>query len=145
MRAHGHSDLHGNQICDAADIPPLYRCAWLKFIYLRRVAIFDEINKHNAFLQKMCWQCTDKGDGSSRMAVTFWDHCHRGIEWVVVWRTEGRDCLYCSLSHCFLHCWFRLKGFTSSIKDSETSSEYVYIYIYMYIIYIYTDTLFAQE
>lgn len=52
MRTHGHSDLHGNQTCDAADIPPLYRCAWLKFIYLRRVAILDEINKHNAFLQK---------------------------------------------------------------------------------------------
>ena len=79
MRAHGHSDLHGNQTCDAADMPPLLRCAWLKFIYLRRVAILDEINKHNAFLQKCVGCVPTKGDGSSRMAVTFWDHLTGGL------------------------------------------------------------------
>lgn len=88
---------------------------------------------------KMCWQCADKGDGSSRMAVTFWDHYHRGIEGVVVWRTEGQDYLYCSLSFCFLHCWFRFKGSPPQSKiHRHLHNMSIYLFIYLYIhIYIF--------
>lgn len=142
MRTHGHSDLHGNQTCDAADIPPLYRCAWLKFIYLRRVAILDEINKHNAFLQKCVGSVPTKVMDRQGWRSHFGTIITGGLRgW---WCGERKARIICiALCHS-ASCTVGLDSKVHLLNQRFTDIFIICLYICSFI-YIYTYTFFAQE